>query len=83
MIKDVIDILSGRDNTVLKVLQSEMEEASLNLEFEKAADLRDKIIAIKAIVEKQKIFKTMDGDEDFINIYRDEKDSCIHNSWCK
>ncbi|MFR3173334.1 MAG: excinuclease ABC subunit UvrC [Clostridium sp.] len=77
MIKDVIDILSGRDTTVLKVLQSEMEEASLNLEFEKAADLRDKIIAIKAIVEKQKIFKTMDGDEDFINIYRDEKDSCI------
>lgn len=77
MIKDVIDILSGRDNTVLKVLQSEMEEASLNLEFEKAAYLRDKIIAIKAIVEKQKIFKTMDGDEDFINIYRDEKDSCI------
>ena len=77
MIKDVIDILSGRDNTVLKVLQSEMEEASLNLEFEKAADLRDKIIAIKAIVEKQKIFKTMEGDEDFINIYRDEKDSCI------
>ena len=77
MINDVIDILSGRDNTVLKVLQSEMEEASLNLEFEKAADLRDKIIAIKAIVEKQKIFKTMDGDEDFINIYRDEKDSCI------
>ena len=77
MIKDVIDILSGKDTTVLKVLQSEMEEASMNLEFEKAADLRDKIIAIKTIVEKQKIFKTMEGDEDFINIYRDEKDSCV------
>ena len=77
MINDVIDILSGKDTTVLKVLQSEMEEASMNLEFEKAADLRDKILAIKAIVEKQKIFKTMEGDEDFINIYRDEKDSCV------
>ena len=77
MINDVIDILSGKDTTVLKVLQSEMEEASMNLEFEKAADLRDKILAIKAIVEKQKIFKTMDGDEDFINIYKDEKDSCV------
>lgn len=77
MINDVIDILSGKDTTVLKVLQSEMEEASMNLEFEKAADLRDKIIAIKAIVEKQKIFKTMEGDEDFINIYKDEKDSCV------
>ena len=77
MIKDVIDILSGKDTTVLKVLQSEMEEASMNLEFEKAADLRDKILAIEAIVEKQKIFKTMEGDEDFINIYKDEKDSCV------
>ena len=77
MINDVIDILSGKDTTVLKVLQSEMEEASVNLEFEKAADLRDKIIAIKTIVEKQKIFKTMEGDEDFINIYKDEKDSCV------
>ena len=77
MINDVIDILSGKDTTVLKVLQSEMEEASVNLEFEKAADLRDKILAIKAIVEKQKIFKTMEGDEDFINIYKDEKDSCV------
>ena len=77
MINDVIDILSGKDTTVLKVLQSEMEEASMNLEFEKAADLRDKILAIEAIVEKQKIFKTMEGDEDFINIYRDEKDSCV------
>lgn len=77
MINDVIDILSGKDTTVLKVLQSEMEEASMNLEFEKAADLRDKILAIKAIVEKQKIFKTMEGDEDFINIYKYEKDSCV------
>ena len=77
IINDVIDILSGKDTTVLKVLQSEMEEASMNLEFEKAADLRDKILAIKAIVEKQKIFKTMEGDEDFINIYKDEKDSCV------
>lgn len=54
-----------------------MEDASMNLEFEKAAKYRDKILAIEAIVEKQKIFKTMEGDEDFINIYQDEKDSCI------
>ena len=77
MISDVIDILSGKDTTIVKLLKEEMEEASMNLEFEKAASLRDKILAIEAIVEKQKIFKTMEGDEDFINIDRDEKDSCI------
>ena len=44
---------------------------------ETAASLRDKILSINAIAEKQKIFKTMEGDEDFINIEQDEKDSCI------
>ena len=62
---------------LLKMLKTEMENAAKNLEFEKAASLRDKILAIEAIVEKQKIFKTMEGDEDFINIDQDEKDSCI------
>lgn len=77
MINNIMDILNGTDRTVINQLKSEMESASMKLEFEKAAKLRDKILAIKAIVEKQKIFKTMEGDEDFINIYQDEKDSCI------
>ncbi|WP_066896195.1 excinuclease ABC subunit UvrC [Clostridium nigeriense] len=77
MINDIMDILNGKDKTIVNALKNEMEEASSNLEFEKAAKIRDKILAIDAIVEKQKIFKTMEGDEDFINIYQDEKDSCI------
>ena len=77
MIKEIMDILNGRDRTIINSLKAEMEEASKNLEFEVAAKLRDKIIAIDSIVEKQKIFKTMEGDEDFINIYQDETDSCI------
>lgn len=77
MIKNIIDILSGKDNAVVRELKTQMEEASMNLEFEKAASLRDKILAIDGIVQKQKIFKTMEGDEDFINIDQDEKDSCI------
>ncbi|WP_304683236.1 excinuclease ABC subunit UvrC [uncultured Clostridium sp.] len=77
MINEIIDILSGKDTYVTKMLKTEMENAAENLEFEKAASLRDKILSIEAIVEKQKIFKTMEGDEDFINIDQDEKDSCI------
>lgn len=77
MINEIIDILSGKDTYVTKMLKTEMENAAENLEFEKAASLRDKILSIEAIVEKQKIFKTMEGDEDFINIEQDEKDSCI------
>lgn len=77
MIRDIIDVLSGKETYVTKMLKDEMERAAEELEFEKAAVLRDKILSIEAIVEKQKIFKTMEGDEDFINIEQDEKDSCI------
>lgn len=77
MINDIIDILSGKETYITKMLKSDMEKAAEELEFEKAASLRDKILSINAIAEKQKIFKTMEGDEDFINIEQDEKDSCI------
>ena len=77
MINDIIDILSGKETYITKMLKSDMEKAAEELEFEKAASLRDKILSINAIAEKQKIFKTLEGDEDFINIEQDEKDSCI------
>lgn len=77
MINDIIDILSGKETYITKMLKSDMEKAAEELEFEKAASLRDKILSINAIAEKQKIFKAMEGDEDFINIEQDEKDSCI------
>ena len=77
MINEIMDILNGKDKSIVNNLKTEMEEASQNLEFERAAKIRDKIIAINSIVEKQKIFKTMEGDEDFIDVYQDETDSCI------
>ncbi|MDY3207340.1 excinuclease ABC subunit UvrC [Clostridium baratii] len=77
IINSVIDILNGKDKEITKELKRKMEEASMNLEFEKAASYRDKTLAIEALVQKQKMFKVTDEDEDFINIYSDEKDSCI------
>lgn len=76
-INEVIDILNGKDKTVTNKLKADMEEASSKLEFEKAASFRDKILAINNLIEKQKIFRVVEGDEDLINLYRDFKDTCI------
>ena len=54
-----------------------MEEASENLEFEEAAKLRDKVLAIETIKEKQKMFTAKDGDEDYIDLYSDDSSSSI------
>lgn len=77
IVDEIVDILSGKDKSIVNKLKSEMQEASSNLEFEKAASLRDKMLAINNLVERQKVFRVVEGDEDFINLYKDEKDTCI------
>lgn len=77
IIQEIIDILSGKDKKILETLKIEMENEAREFKFEKAAATRDKIIAINNLVEKQKVFKSNDDDEDFINIYKDNKDACI------
>lgn len=77
MINEIIDVLGGKDKKLIEKLTDEMNEASMELNFEKAASLRDKIIAIKGVAEKQKVFRVKDTDEDYINLYKDEKDCCV------
>ena len=77
MINEIIEVLSGKDKKLIERLTEEMQQASMELNFEKAASLRDKIIAIKGVAEKQKVFKVKDTDEDYINLYKDEKDCCV------
>lgn len=76
IVEEIIDLLSGKDAKIIKDLRSQMDEAAENLEFERAASLRDKINSIEKVRERQKIITGTFEDEDFINIYSDEKDNC-------
>lgn len=77
IILNILDLLSGKSKDILNNLNKTMETLAENLEFEKAASIRDKIFAIEKITEKQKIITGNFENEDFINIYTDEKDSLI------
>lgn len=77
IIKDTVELLTGKDKSIKDGLRREMESAAESLEFEKAGLLRDKILAIDKINEKQKIVIGNCENEDFINVYVDEKDVCL------
>lgn len=77
IIKDTVELLTGKDKNIKVGLRKEMESAAEVLEFEKAGSLRDKIMAIDKINEKQKIVIGNCENEDFINVYVDEKDVCL------
>ncbi|MBY7038349.1 excinuclease ABC subunit UvrC, partial [Clostridium botulinum] len=76
-IDDVIKLLSGKHLDIVENFKLNMEKAAENLEFEKAAMLRDKINIIEKIGEKQKIILNNFDNEDYISLYSDGKDTCF------
>lgn len=76
-IDEILQILEGHEGELLNSLEERMKEASLALDFETAADLRDQIFGIKHIAEKQKIILNGGHDQDIIALYKDRDLACI------
>lgn len=77
MVNSLINVLNGKDDDILKNLKKKMDVSSKNLLFEEAASLRDKIIALQKVREKQKIIINNFENEDFINLHYDGNDWCF------
>ena len=76
-INQIVSILDGNLNGILKELEKQMLEASKNMEFEKAAYIRDKRLAIERIGEKQKVSNITENNIDVIGLARNEVEVCI------
>ena len=72
-----LDFLKGGSSNSTKQLTSQMEEAAENLEFERAARIRDKINAVKKMGEKQKVVANKVLDEDVIASFTDDGKICF------
>lgn len=76
MIDDLCKFLQGRTEPVVSRLKAEMAAASQALQFEKAAAIRDQLLAIERVVEKQKVISTEMIDSDVIAFARDKGETC-------
>lgn len=72
-----LDFLKGGSSNSIKQLTAQMEEAAENLEFERAARIRDKINAVKKMGEKQKVVANKVLDEDVIASFTDDGKICF------
>ena len=70
IIKQVMMILDGKIEDMLKQIELEMKEASNNLNFEKAAELRDKRLSLENLIQKQKMDSFSENDIDVIGIVK-------------
>ncbi len=76
-INEIIDLLEGKTEKVLKELTEQMNLASSKLDFEKAAYLRDRKQAIERVSEKQKVSNISENNIDVIGIAKSELEVCI------
>ena len=76
-INEIIDLLDGKIEKILRELKEQITQASKNLEFEKAAYLRDKMIAIERAMQKQKVSNFNENNIDVIGLARQDFTVCI------
>ena len=76
-VKDVELFLSGRQDKLVRQLRENMEAAAENLEFERAAKIRDRIQAVNQIIERQKVINTSGGDQDVLAVVADEHGAAV------
>ncbi len=76
-IEQICMLLDGKVDDIIKKLENEMKAHSKNMEFEKAAELRDRIMAIERVTEKQKVSNISENNIDVIGIYKNEMSVCV------
>lgn len=74
---DLKDFLSGKSRGVQDHLNQEMQEASQDLNFERAAQLRDRIRAMAAILAKQDIGYQSMKDSDIFAVCKEGSHACV------
>lgn len=70
-------LAGGNTDRVIREVRGEMTEASENLDFERAASLRDQLGAMEKTVEKQSVVFSDDTDADLIGIASDELEAAV------
>ncbi len=77
MVGELCAFLDGDTDEIVRRLQSDMEEASKALEFERAARLRDRLSAVAKAIEKQQIVGERSEDLDVIGVAQDDLEAAV------
>jgi len=76
-IAQIIKLLEGKVDEIIKELEKDMEKAANNQEYEKAAEIRDRIFGIERVTEKQKVSNISENNIDVIGIAKNDVTVCI------
>lgn len=76
-IDQIIMLLEGKIDKIIKELDKKMKEKAINQEYEEAANIRDTITAIEKISQKQKVSNITENDIDVIGLAKNDINVCV------
>lgn len=77
IVRQVILFLEGKQERVIRELESRMKKAAESLDFERAAQLRDQVKAMERVIEGQRIAATVRGEQDVIAFATEKDHACV------
>ena len=77
LVQELCDFLDGDTDEIVRRLEMEMRAAATALEFERAARLRDRLLAVRRAIEKQQMVGERNEDIDVIGLAEDELEAAI------
>ncbi len=77
IVEDFCDFMAGKTDAMIRRLEKQMAEASADLEFERAARLRDDLGALRRSMEKQAVVLTDGTDADVVAFATDELSAAV------
>ena len=77
VMNDVCSFLDGKQDMVIGKLEQQMLEAAEELDFERAASLRNKLSSLRHITEEQKVLSLAGKDQDIVGFAASKTDTCV------
>ena len=77
LVQELLDFLDGDTDSIVKRLETQMLEAADELEFERAARLRDRLETVRKAIEKQQMVVEKSEDIDVVGIAGDDLEAAV------
>jgi len=76
MVDEILEVLGGHTRLVANRLKEEMQAAAMEMNFERAAELRDAIGQLDSLERRQRIVDVSGSDRDVVGFARDRNEVC-------
>ena len=77
LVDELIDFLDGDTDTIVGRLEQQMRAAASDLEYERAARLRDRLTSVRKAIERQQMVADRNEDLDVIGIAEDDLEAAV------